>query len=106
MAIIHRTTLIPAKLELLASWLPAQPWYLGSEHAPELTKVGGFRLDDPEGEVGIEFMVVTHDSGERAHHLPGAAYLPCERMRWCRRWPDRNGRARCAWTSLDLRRSP
>jgi hypothetical protein len=65
MAIIHRTTLIPAKLELLASWLPAQPWYLGSEHAPELTKAGGFRLDDPEAEVGIEFMVVTDDSGER-----------------------------------------
>lgn len=66
MAIIHQTTLIPAKLELLASWLPAQPWYLSSEHAPELTKAGGFRLDDPEEEVGIEFMVVTDGSGERA----------------------------------------
>lgn len=25
MAIVHKTTLIPGKLELLASWLPAQP---------------------------------------------------------------------------------
>ena len=27
MAIIHQTTLTPAKLELLTDWLPAQPWY-------------------------------------------------------------------------------
>jgi hypothetical protein len=30
---------------------------------PELAKAGGFRLDDPEGEVGIEFMVALDDSG-------------------------------------------
>ncbi|MFG3292812.1 1,4-alpha-glucan branching protein [Streptomyces sp. NPDC048179] len=62
MALIHRTTLKPTKVELLAGWLPTRPWYRGSA-APELTKAGGFRLDDPEGEVGIEFMVVTEDSG-------------------------------------------
>jgi Maltokinase N-terminal cap domain len=28
-----------------------------------LVKAGGFRLDDPQGEVGIEFMVVTDASG-------------------------------------------
>jgi hypothetical protein len=28
MAIIHDTTMSPGKLELLTSWLPAQPWYL------------------------------------------------------------------------------
>ncbi|HYZ57723.1 MAG TPA: 1,4-alpha-glucan branching protein [Streptosporangiaceae bacterium] len=66
MAILYETTLVPSKLELLTSWLPAQPWYLGSGHEPELTRVGGFRLDDPEGEVGIQFMVVTDGSGERA----------------------------------------
>lgn len=27
MAIIHHTTMSPAKLELLTAWLPAQPWY-------------------------------------------------------------------------------
>jgi hypothetical protein len=66
MAVIHKTTMIPAKLELLTRWLPAQPWYLDPGHGPQLTKVGGFRLDDPEGEVGIEFLVVTDGAGERA----------------------------------------
>jgi len=66
MAIIHNTTMTPGKLELLRVWLPAQPWYLSSGRGPELTKAGGFRLDDPAGEVGIEFMVVTDGSGNRA----------------------------------------
>jgi hypothetical protein len=66
MAILHETTMSPSKLELLAVWLPAQPWYLGAGSAPELSRAGGFRLDDPDGEVGIEFMVVTDRSGDRA----------------------------------------
>lgn len=57
MSIIHRTSVRPTKLELLRTWLPGRPWYHGSA-APDLAKAGGFRLDDPEGEVGIEFMVV------------------------------------------------
>jgi hypothetical protein len=66
MAIIHRTTMRPDKLELLTAWLPAQPWYIQTGHQPELAKAGGFRLDDPQGEVGIEFMVVTDGSGHGA----------------------------------------
>ncbi|MGW5432170.1 maltokinase N-terminal cap-like domain-containing protein [Streptomyces sp. NPDC004059] len=62
MAIIHHTTLKPTKLELLTDWLPSRPWYRGGPGAPALTKSGGFRLDDPEGEVGIEFMVATDTS--------------------------------------------
>ncbi|MGW1051488.1 maltokinase N-terminal cap-like domain-containing protein [Streptomyces sp. NPDC002521] len=62
MAIIHHTTLQPTKLELLTGWLPTRPWYRGGPDAPVLTKSGGFRLDDPEGEVGIEFMVATDTS--------------------------------------------
>lgn len=58
MAIVHDTTMSPGKLELLAAWLPARPWFPGSGREPELTKAGGFRLDDPRGEVGIEFMLV------------------------------------------------
>jgi Maltokinase N-terminal cap domain len=65
MAIVHDTTMSPGKLELLAAWLPAQPWFPGSGHEPELTKAGGFRLDDPQGEVGIEFMLVTDGSGDQ-----------------------------------------
>jgi Maltokinase N-terminal cap domain len=66
MAIIHDTTLNPGKLELLADWLPAQPWYARGGREPALSKAGGFRLDDPQGEVGIEFMVVTDGSGAAA----------------------------------------
>ncbi|MFF4032034.1 1,4-alpha-glucan branching protein [Streptomyces sviceus] len=82
MAIIHHTTLKPTKLELLTTWLPTRPWYAGTG-TPELAKAGGFRLDDPEGEVGIEFMVAVDSSGAepvaylapltyRAAPLPGA----------------------------------
>jgi len=62
MAVIHRTVLKPSKLELLTTWLPSRPWYSGGAGEPELVKAGGFRLDDPQGEVGIEFMVVTDAS--------------------------------------------
>ncbi|HEY9438101.1 MAG TPA: 1,4-alpha-glucan branching protein, partial [Streptomyces sp.] len=58
MAFVHRTTMKPTKLELLTGWLPKQSWYVGDTQAPELVKAGGFRLDDPRGAVGIEFMVV------------------------------------------------
>jgi Maltokinase N-terminal cap domain len=66
MATIHDTTMSPGKLELLTAWLPAQPWYRQTGHEPVLAKAGGFRLDDPQGEVGIEFMVVTDGSGDGA----------------------------------------
>ena len=65
MAVIHDTTMHPTKLELLARWLPEQAWYSGSGDG--LVRAGGFRLDDPDGEIGIEFMVVTA--------ADGAAYL-------------------------------
>jgi hypothetical protein len=63
MAVIHRTVLEPTKLELLTAWLPSRPWYRGDAGGPEPVKSGGFRLDDPQGEVGIEFIVVTDTSG-------------------------------------------
>ncbi|MER5965267.1 1,4-alpha-glucan branching protein [Streptomyces sp. NPDC002057] len=68
MAVVHRTTLQPTKLELLTAWLPTRAWYTGGEPRP--ARVGGFRLDDPAGEVGIEFMVVADGEGDEA-----AAYL-------------------------------
>jgi hypothetical protein len=71
-SIIHRTTLTPSKLELLTPWLPSRPWYREAGKAPELAKAGGFRLDDPAGEVGIEFMVVRCGDGDEAiaYHVP------------------------------------
>lgn len=74
MAVIHRTTLRPTKLELLTGWLPARPWYRGGA-VPVLEKAGGFRLDDPAGAVGIEFMVVTDASGpEQVPYLVPLTY--------------------------------
>ncbi len=65
MATIHTgTTLVPSKLELLADWLPRQPWYRITEQPPALSRAGGFRLDDPAGEVGIEFLLVTDGTAE------------------------------------------
>jgi Maltokinase N-terminal cap domain len=72
LSVIHRTTLVPSKLELLGSWLPGQPWYAGQPGGRQLAKVGGFRLDDPDGQVGIEFMVVRDDAAreETAYLVP------------------------------------
>jgi hypothetical protein len=71
-SIIYRTTLTPSKVELIAAWLPTRSWYRLTGRAPVLVKAGGFRLDDPEGEVGIEFMAVTDQSGDQptTYHLP------------------------------------
>ncbi|OCC09980.1 maltokinase N-terminal cap-like domain-containing protein [Streptomyces sp. PTY087I2] len=63
MAFIHRTTMSPGKLELITGWLPKQSWYAGTGGTPDLVNAGGFRLDDPEGAVGIEFMVVVDSAG-------------------------------------------
>ncbi len=74
MAVIHHTTLKPTKLELLTAWLPSRPWYRGTGE-PQLAKAGGFRLDDPQGAVGIEFMVVTDACGpEPVAYLVPLAY--------------------------------
>lgn len=56
MALIYDVTLRPSKLELLAAWLPRQPWAPGLDGALERT--GSFRFDDPEGEVGVETLLV------------------------------------------------
>ncbi|MYS20598.1 hypothetical protein GA0115240_121222 [Streptomyces sp. DvalAA-14] len=71
MAVIHHTTLNPGKLDLLAPWLPTRPWYRGGGE-PQLDKAGGFRLDDPAGAVGIEFMAVRDVSGAEpvTYHVP------------------------------------
>ncbi|WP_456847135.1 CG0192-related protein [Cellulomonas sp. P5_C6] len=58
MALIHRASIRPTKAELLADWVPAQPW--GEQ---ELTLVGAYRFDDPDGEVGIETHVLSTADG-------------------------------------------
>ncbi|MFE0641034.1 1,4-alpha-glucan branching protein [Streptomyces sp. NPDC058877] len=72
MAVIHHTTMHPTKLELLSEWLPTRAWYTDGTDRPRPAKAGGFRLDDPAGEVGIEFMAVTEGTGPDAvaHLVP------------------------------------
>jgi hypothetical protein len=62
MALIHKATLSPTKVELLAAWLPSRSWFQGEAGAP-VERVASYRFDDPEGEVGIETLLVTAGSG-------------------------------------------
>ncbi|MBI9115581.1 CG0192-related protein [Sanguibacter suaedae] len=57
MALIHQATLSPTKIELLDAWVPTQPWFVGTP-GTGVTLVASYRFDDPEGEVGIETMLV------------------------------------------------
>lgn len=59
MAIVHKgASLVPSKIELVTAWMPRQRWYAGKGHDPQLQRVGGFRLEDPEGEVGGETLLL------------------------------------------------
>ncbi len=53
MAVHNPATIVPGKLELLQAWVPQQPWAAGAD-ASTLTRLGSYRFDDPEGEVGME----------------------------------------------------
>ena len=60
MALLHNATLTPTKRELLDGWLPGRSWFDGTL---ERDPVGSFRLDDPDGEVGMEgFLLGSADS--------------------------------------------
>lgn len=62
MAILHRATLTPTKTELLAGWLPQQEWYDGVPDA-QPRPLATFRLDDPDGDVGIESVLALTAGG-------------------------------------------
>lgn len=66
MALIHRATLTPSKLELLRAWLPGRPWAHGGADAEQ---VGAYRFDDPDGEVGMEMFLLRTGDG-RLLHVP------------------------------------
>lgn len=84
MALLHRATIIPDKAELLAAWVPLQPWYAGGG---AITTLGVYHFDDPAGEVGIETFLLRAGGGPvlqvpltyRAAPLEGAGdALVCE----------------------------
>ena len=64
MAIIYRATVTPSKAELSESWLDRQSW--GGDGAVEV--VGSYRFDDPDGEVGVEALLVRR--GSSLLHVP------------------------------------
>ena len=66
MAIVYRAELRPTKMELLAQWLPRQPWFSGDAGA--LARLGSFRFDDPAGEVGLETILA--GAGAGAYQVP------------------------------------
>ena len=59
-------TLTPTKLELLATWLPSQAWFTGD--ATDLAQVARFRFVDPDGEVGLDSMLIA--SAGEVYHVP------------------------------------
>lgn len=69
MATIHQATLTPTKLELLEGWLPTRRWYPGDK-PPDLDRLGACRFDDPDGEVGVEILVVRAGNDGPLVHAP------------------------------------
>ncbi|GAA2035241.1 trehalose biosynthesis protein [Terrabacter terrae] len=63
MAIVHKgATLTPTKTEMVTEWMPRQRWYHGKGHVPQLRRVGGFRFEDPAGEVGCETLLLADEA--------------------------------------------
>lgn len=67
MALIYNTTMDPTKMQLLAGWLPQQEWFTGD--VAQLTSVGAYRFDDPDGEVGMEGHLLTAGD-DVVYHVP------------------------------------
>ncbi|WP_347354824.1 aminoglycoside phosphotransferase [Intrasporangium sp.] len=65
MAVIHHhARLVPSKVELVTGWIQGQRWYGGKGHVPVLRRVGGYRMDDPDGEVGIETLLLLDEAAD------------------------------------------
>ena len=62
MALLHQAEIRPSKLELVEAWAPAQPWFVGAADAG-FAALAAYRLDDPEGEVGIETVLLRQTDG-------------------------------------------
>ncbi|WP_430786233.1 CG0192-related protein [Actinoplanes sp. G11-F43] len=66
MALLHKATIVPSKIELLNRWLPSRPWSGGADG---FERVAAGRFDDPAGAVGIETLIVRAADG-RLLHVP------------------------------------
>lgn len=73
MAILYNVELSPGKIDLIEEWLPKQPW-AAVEPGTKLSRVSSFRLDDPAGEVGVEFHLVKVADDDGAAEGAGTIY--------------------------------
>jgi hypothetical protein len=64
MAIVHKATVTPSKQEIVTRWLDRQPW----GGSGEVRMLGSYHFDDPDGEVGVEAILV--DRGGTVLHVP------------------------------------
>ncbi len=65
-ALFHRATITPTKLELIAEWAPTRSW--GPSSGDPIETIGSYRFDDPEGRVGMEVHLV--DAGGAVLQVP------------------------------------
>ncbi|GAB18502.1 hypothetical protein GOEFS_055_00150 [Gordonia effusa NBRC 100432] len=84
MATVHPEAVIsPRKSELIAEWLPRQSWYRGPADQ-RFKRVGSYRFDDPEGEVGMETILTRGQIDGQIYQIPmtyrGAALASGELM--------------------------
>ncbi|MGP9781640.1 maltokinase N-terminal cap-like domain-containing protein [Glutamicibacter sp. AOP12-B1-11] len=71
MGIVYNTSMSPTKNELVSAWLVKQDFYSG-QGVPKLEHIGGFRLEDPQGKVGVELRIYADhaDTSEVIYHVP------------------------------------
>lgn len=66
MALFHLATIVPTKEQLIADWLPNQPWGPPADTAVDV--IGAYRFDDPDAAVGIECFLAR--AGGALFHVP------------------------------------
>ncbi|GLY28346.1 hypothetical protein [Kineosporia sp. NBRC 101731] len=67
MALIHKATLTPSKIELLTPWLRSRAW---ADGVTQVRQVGAYRFDDPDGEVGIETFLLAVPNSDVVLQVP------------------------------------
>jgi hypothetical protein len=65
-AIFHRARIEPTKDEILSTWPATQPW--GPPEGAAVDVIGSYRIDDPDGRVGMESFLFT--AGGQLLHVP------------------------------------
>ncbi|POH65137.1 MULTISPECIES: CG0192-related protein [Cryobacterium] len=62
MALLHQADITPTKIDMLSRWAPTQPWFVG-DAGVSVTNLAAYRFDDPDGQVGIETILITAGAG-------------------------------------------